>query len=152
MKRILLFLLILSIAVISCKTKKTVTKETSYIPPSAQTSQQKPEEATAVPDQGDEDPILVKTENVTVVDNEDQSKEGYAFYVIIGSFSKPENAGKFKEELKGKGFAPYLLKSETGFTRVAIGQSDSEKDARALVMKIRNEHSEYNDVWLLKKK
>jgi cell division septation protein DedD len=152
MKKFLFIAIILSLTIFSCKTKKAVTKDTPKPTPVEQVNTVKTDDAKDVAEPANDTPIMVKTEQVSVADNEDKSKEGFAFYVIIGSFSKPENAGKFREELKDKGFSPYLLNSETGFTRVAVGQSNSEKDARALVMKIRNEHSEHNDVWLLKKK
>jgi cell division septation protein DedD len=102
--------------------------------------------------QVDDSSIMVKTEEVSVADNEDKSKEGYAFYVIIGSFSKAENAIKYKNELIGKGFNPFLLNSETGFVRVAVGQSNDEKDARTILLKIRGQHPDHKDVWLLKNK
>ena len=83
-----LFLLVLAIAV-SCKTKKAAS---GYVPP-VKTDVEQTEvvaDNAAVSDL----PITVKTEEVSVVDSEDQSHDGFAFYVIAGSFSKIENAAK----------------------------------------------------------
>lgn len=152
MKNTLLLMVILSLTIFSCKTKKAVTKDSSTTTPVEQISTKIDDKSNVEPGNSDDMPILIKTEEVSIADNEDQSKGGYAFYVIIGSFSKPENAVKFKKELSDKGFTPVLLNGESGFVRVAVDQSNSEKDARALVLKIRKEYPEHTDVWLLKKK
>ncbi|HPS13656.1 MAG TPA: SPOR domain-containing protein, partial [Prolixibacteraceae bacterium] len=91
-------------------------------------------------------------EEVFLADGEDQSMAGYRYYVIIGGFSVPENAKKFKNELIGKGFTPVMLKAANGYTRVAVGETNSEPDARKQVLNIRQKFPEHNDVWLLRNK
>jgi cell division protein FtsN len=153
MRKTLFILIILSLTILSCKTKKAVvTQETPKATPVEQVAEVKTEEVQKATEPVIEKPIVVKTEEVSVAENEDQSKEGYAFYIIIGSFSVPENAEKYKTQLIDKGFSPVLLNSETGFMRVAVEQTNSENDARGVVMKIRKEYPEHSDVWLLKKK
>jgi cell division septation protein DedD len=149
MKQALFVLIIISLTIFSCKTKKSLYQQPTETTPVEESVTGKAVEAEK---QIDDSSIMVKTEEVSIADNEDKSKEGYAFYVIIGSFSKAENAIKFKNELIDKGFNPFLLNSETGFIRVAVGQSNDEKDARTVVLKIRGQHPEHKDVWLLKKK
>jgi len=148
MKKTLMILMAFTFLFFSCKTaKKAATPAVAEKPVVEQV-----EEPIAKVEEPKNEDIVMKTEEVTVAQNEDQSKEGYAFYVIIGSFSKPENAAKFKDQLINKGFSPVLLNSETGFVRVAVDQSNSEQDARSSVMSIRQKFTEHNDVWLLKKK
>ncbi len=141
-----LFLLVLAISV-SCKTKKAAS---GYVPPVKTDVEQT--EVVAYNAAVSDLPITVKTEEVSVVDSEDQSHDGFAFYVIAGSFSKIENAAKQKAQLIEKGFTPVLLKGENSFIRVAVGHSNIESEARRNVLSIRANYPEHNDVWLLKKK
>ena len=153
MKQILIVAIILSVILFSCKTKKSIySPDISKSDPIEKTTNVAQEEVQIAPEPGYETPIVVKTEDVSLAEDEDQSKGDFAFYVIIGSFSNPTNAGKFKKELAEKGFKPLLLNSETGFVRVSVDQTNSEKDARNVVLKIRNDFPEHKDVWLLKKK
>jgi len=152
MKKIFFVLVVIAAMIVSCKTaKKAVPPPVTETAPVEQVEEKIPEPVKeAVPE--DNNPIYMKTEEVTIVENEDQSKEGFAFYVIIGSFSKPENAGKFKIELINKDFSPVLLNSESGYIRVAVDQTNSESDARDQIKIIRNKYPEHKDVWLLKSK
>ena len=152
MKKILFVLLIVFATIISCKTaKKAVPTPVTETKPVEKVEDKNSKPAKEVVPE-DNNPIYVKTEEVSVAENEDQSKEGFAFYVIIGSFSKPENAGKFKIQLLNKDFSPVLLNSESGYIRVAVDQTNSENEARDQIKIIRNKYPEHKDVWLLKKK
>ena len=153
MRKVFYLIFVVSVLIFACKTAKKVAAPAPEVV--EVTEEVKPVEPVKEPEVVQPvvtEPIVVKTEEVSVAENEDQSKEGYAFYVIIGSFSKPENAAKFKSQLSDKGFTPLLLNSETGFMRVAVGQSNSETEARSQVLSIRNQYPEHKDVWLLKKK
>jgi hypothetical protein len=152
MKKALFVLLVISAMIISCKTaKKVVPTPVAEATPVEKIDDKSTEkEKVAVPE--DNNPIYMKTEEVSIAENEDQTKEGFAYYVIIGSFSKPENAGKFKVQLIGKDFYPVLLNSESGYIRVAVDQTNSENEARDQIKIIRNKYPEYKDVWLLKNK
>lgn len=153
MKQILFVAIILSMFIFSCKTKKSIySPETTKSNPIEQTTKAADEEVKIAPEPGYETPIVIKTEDVSLAEDEDQSKGDFAFYVIFGSFSKAENAVKFKAQLATQGFSPVLLKSETGFMRVAVHQTNSENEARNLVLDIRKRFPEHNDAWLLKKK
>jgi len=84
---------------------------------------------------------------------EDQATYGSkSFFIIVGSFSSNENAGKFKQELVQKGFKPIVLHSETGYYRVCVDSFTDETAARNRVQKIRAEYPKYADSWLLIKK
>jgi hypothetical protein len=152
MKKILFVLLVVSAIIFSCKTaKKAAPTPVTEAAPIEKIDDNIPEPVKEVVPE-DNNPIYIKTEEVSIAENEDQSKEGFAFYVIVGSFSIPENAGKFKIQLMNKNFSAVLLNSESGYTRVAIDQTNSESEARDLIKIIRNKYPEHKDVWLLKKK
>jgi len=97
-------------------------------------------------------PVRTQSEKFTM-SNEDQATYGsQKFFVIVGSFSSNENAGKFKVELIQKGFKPIILHSETGYYRVCVDSFTDEAAARSRVQKIRTEFPKYADSWLLIKK
>lgn len=94
-------------------------------------------------------PVSMRSEKFTM-SSEDQAAYGSkSFFVIVGSFSSNENAGKFKAELTQKGYKPIILHSETGYYRVCVDSFTDENAARARVQKIR---SQFADAWLLIKK
>jgi cell division protein FtsN len=97
-------------------------------------------------------PVSVRSENFTF-SAEDQAAYGSkSFFVIVGSFSSNENAGRFKQELVQLGFKPIILHSETGYYRVCVDSFNDEAAARNRVQKIRVEYPKYADSWLLIKK
>jgi cell division protein FtsN len=97
-------------------------------------------------------PVSIRSEKFTLA-TEDQATYGNkSFFVIVGSFSSNENAGKFKQDLAQQGFKPIILHSETGYYRVCVDTFNDEASARARVQKIRTEFPKYADSWLLIKK
>lgn len=97
-------------------------------------------------------PVSVRSENFTL-STEDQAAYGSKnFFVIVGSFSSNENAGKFKQELTQQGFKPIILHSETGYYRVCVDSFTEEAAARSRVQGIRTQYPKYADSWLLIRK
>ncbi len=97
-------------------------------------------------------PVSVRSEKFTL-SSEDQASYGNKnYFLIVGSFSSNENAGRFKQELMGQGFKPIILHSETGYYRVCIDSFSDEAAARSRVQKIRADYPKYSDSWLLIKK
>ena len=97
-------------------------------------------------------PVSIRSENFTLA-NEDQAAYGSkSFFVIVGSFSSNENAGRFKQELVQQGFKPIILHSDTGYYRVCVDSFNDETAARSRVQKIRTDFPKYADSWLLIKK
>lgn len=152
------FLIVLLLLItFSCKTSKkaahqpAIGSETEVLPADYKTDRViKPQQVDL--ELKDDEPINVRTESVKVYDQEEESEADYAFYVIIGSFSKTENATTSKAEMFKKGFTPLILTTESGLYRVAVDQTNSEAEARSFIKHIRSQFPEHNDVWLLKKK
>ncbi|HEY3370243.1 MAG TPA: SPOR domain-containing protein [Prolixibacteraceae bacterium] len=97
-------------------------------------------------------PVSVRSENFTLT-SEDQAAYGSKkFFVIVGSFSSNENAGKFKQDLTQQGFKPIILHSETGYYRVCVDSFNDEAAARNRVQGIRTQYPKYADSWLLIRK
>jgi len=97
-------------------------------------------------------PVRTQSENFTMSSEDQAANVNKKFFVIVGSFSSNENAGKFKTELVQKGFKPIVLHSETGYYRVCVDSFTDETQARSRVQKIRTEFPKYADSWLLIKK
>jgi cell division protein FtsN len=97
-------------------------------------------------------PVSVRSEKFTLT-TEDQAAYGNKnFFVIVGSFSSNENAGKFKQDLIQQGFKPIILHSETGYYRVCVDSFTDEASARTRVQGIRTQYPKYADSWLLIRK
>lgn len=97
-------------------------------------------------------PVSMRSEKFTMSSEDQAAYGGKNFFIIVGSFSSNENAGKFKQELVQKGFKPIILHSETGYYRVCVDSFSDETAARNKVQKIRTEFPKYADSWLLIKK
>ena len=94
--------------------------------------------------------IPTRSERFTFVQPADQAiHETNRFFVILGSFSVMENATRFVETLRTKGFDPVILMSETGMHRVSIDSFNDENIARTRVARIRANYPEHADAWLL---
>jgi cell division protein FtsN len=155
MKKIALVLCVL-VLVFACKTSKKVAQqpaiETEQVVEQIVEPKSEVKAITPVKEPVDDTPVVMRTEEVRLYEDNTSKAASFDFYVIIGSFSKSENAEKYKREMVAKGFTPVVLTTESGLYRVAIEQSNSESGARAFIKHIRIQFPEHKDVWLLKKK
>lgn len=97
-------------------------------------------------------PVSIRSEKFTMASEDQASYGNKSYFVIVGSFSSNENAGRFKQELVQQGFKPIVLHSETGYYRVCVDSFNDETSARSRVQNIRTEYPKYADSWLLIKK
>jgi len=165
MKRIILIALSLALLTSGCKvfkskksqaaapkTETTAESKVFSVPAPKNTVRENPVSDTMY-ERADKEatgtPVRTQSEKFTM-SSEDQAAYGnQKFFVIVGSFSSNENAGKFKAELIQKGFKPIILHSETGYYRVCVDTFTDETNARSRVQKIRTEFPKYADSWLL---
>jgi arginine deiminase len=97
--------------------------------------------------------IMSLEESFTFTDDDDKTMhDEKTYFVIMGSFRRQDNAERFKETLKVKGFDPVILLSENGLHRVSVDSYSKEADARARILNIRYEFQEHEDTWLLIRK
>lgn len=80
---------------------------------------------------------------------EDPKPQYSEFHIIAGSFKNIENAEKFANELREKGFNPEILNSGENLIRIAIYSYRSETEALTKLYKLR-ETSDIKSVWILK--
>jgi cell division protein FtsN len=154
MKKVLLFMLIVGITLVSCKTTKKTAKGPFEPAKTGQTTtgtkvftvpQNNPSESTT-----GEKSYSTRQEAIKFVQPEEQNQNG--FFIIVGSFSSLENAKNFRQTLTGEGFNPVIVQSETGFYRVTVDSFTSEAAARNRLLQIRQNYPKYADTWLLIKK
>ncbi|MBA4409287.1 MAG: SPOR domain-containing protein [Bacteroidota bacterium] len=139
-------------AAASPKTETTAETKVFSVPAPKNTIRENPVSDTMYERAEKEAGVSTRSEKFTM-SSEDQAAYGSkSFFVILGSFSSNENAGKFKQELIQKGFKPIILHSETGYYRVCVDTFTDEAAARSRVQKIRTEFPKYADSWLLIKK
>jgi cell division protein FtsN len=156
MRKNLVIVLALGLALSGCKSKKELATSQYTSDPTAQPkvfSVPTANETTKVEEPEiieDEKPVSMRKEQVTFTSQDDKSKnEVNTFFVIIGSFSQLENAKNYRETLIEQGFTPIILHSETGYYRVCVNSYKAEMDARGRVAQIRQSFPQYSDVWLL---
>jgi len=97
-------------------------------------------------------PVSMRSENFTMTAEDMAAYGNKKYFIIVGSFSSNENAGKFKQDLTQQGFKPIILHSETGYYRVCVDSFTDEAAARSRVQNIRTKYPKYADSWLLIKK
>jgi cell division protein FtsN len=152
MKRIMFFVVVVAIALSSCKSSKKQ-PAVQYTPPDAQPKVFTVPETTeaAAPAAAVEDKtVSLRKESVTFTDAADKSgNEANTYFVILGSFGQLENAKNFRETLLNEGFTPIILHSETGYYRVCVNSYKGETEARGRVREIRQAFPKYADLWLL---
>ena len=132
--KIFSILVVSALLICSCKsTKTTIPGSSPYLTEETSTTE-----------------VTVRTESVKLVDTSERTM--YKYYVIIGSFSKVENARTEKANVAKKGFTPEILESESGLFRISVGGYDDESAARSKIAGIRAAFKEHSDVWLLIRK
>lgn len=170
MKKVILFAFTLALLSSGCKVFKS-SKKNAAVPAAEQTSTETkvfsvPAPKTGVRENPTSDvmyetadkevtgskPVSIRSEKFTM-SSEDQAAYGSkSYFIIVGSFSSNENAGRFKQDLIQQGFKPIILHSESGYYRVCVDSFTDEAAARNRVQKIRTEFPKYADSWLLIKK
>ncbi len=144
--KLVYFLLAILLLAVGCKSKKMIAVDEPVQP------RQKIEPATEeITVEVDHSPrIMSIQERFTFVSDDDKTiHDQKEYFVIIGSFRRQDNAQRFKQSLVAKGFTPVILLSETGLHRVSVDSFNSETEARARIMQIRNQYTEHADTWLL---
>ncbi len=140
----------LFILFMGCKSQKMSSVEEEREVPERETIQH--EQLVDVEVEGRSE-IMSVEESFTFARDEDKSMhDDQGYFVIIGSFRNEDNADRYSETLKNKGFEPVILLSETGYHRVCVNSFDLEDEARNRIMHIRNNYPEHEDTWLLIRK
>ena len=61
--------------------------------------------------------------------DQEKSRLPYSYYVIVGAFGNPENAGRFAQQASEAGYPSTLIRYRNGFTAVGVCPTDRIVDA-----------------------
>ncbi len=140
--RIFIILAIAGISFTACKSKQSVTA----IPGANVTAKtQTPVQPVNPTTTTSTDQEVTRNETFSAVDGEtntDQLKK--KFHVIVGSFSKIENAKGLKTQLQSEGNTALIVINEKGMYRVIIASYDEYSGARGKINQINNR---FPDAW-----
>ena len=153
--RLIIALAIVMMATSACKSKQKIVE----IPAGSNI------EAKSAPKAAEVTPTPVPKENVAkevvsnvpeVTSNEsfslvagESSSMNYKYHVVVGSFSKQENAKGLQSTLKSEGNNALIVVNEKGMYRVLIASFNDYKEAHARIKQIANR---FPDAWVLVKK
>ena len=84
-----------------------------------------------------------KTETVTGSDGKKR------FYVVVASFSNPDNARKSLERMKERGYPGDLLSAKGGYTVVGICGTDDEQEAKESLKQLQRQDFCPKGVWII---
>ncbi len=149
MKYTFILLLAVSMLMVACKSQKMVAVEEPEVIEAEPVAEPEPEPVR----QAEPAQIRVVEERFTFDRTEDRTThDANRYFIIVGSFINKDNAERFMTTLRGQGFTPVILLSETGFHRVSVNSYEQETPARTRIQQIRTSFPDYHDTWLLIRK
>lgn len=77
------------------------------------------------------------------------AKADYRYYIIIGAFSNPANAGTLLAKAQAAGYEGQILVFKNGFNAVGVSPEDHISDAYAALCKVKAEAFCPQDAWIL---
>lgn len=116
------------------KAKKSFPVEIKVEPSPVQDSAVNAAGTVILPDSAKTDSAITEITDTlkAISDNENEyylTPERSKFYLIGGSFKEKENAEKYYQQMKGRGYEPFHLKDAGNFHIVGLGIYDSEREA-----------------------
>ena len=80
--------------------------------------------------------------------DQEKSRLPYSYYVIVGAFGNPENAGRFAQQASEAGYPSTLIRYRNGFTAVGVCPTDRIVDAYESLKAVR-QSGFCPDAWIL---
>lgn len=80
--------------------------------------------------------------------DQEKSRLPYSYYVIVGAFGNPENAGRFAQQASEAGYPSTLIRYRNGFTAVGVCPTDRIVDAYESLKDVR-QSGFCPDAWIL---
>jgi cell division protein FtsN len=152
--RLIVALAVIMMASSACKSKQKIAEipaganieAKASVPKTVETTQ--PVKENVVKEVVSNEPEVTRNENFSLVDGESASMN-YKYHVVVGSFSKQENAKGLKTTLKAEGNNALIVVNEKGMYRVLIASFNDYKEAHARINQI---STRFPDAWVLVKK
>ena len=80
---------------------------------------------------------------------EPQVESKKRFYVVVASFSNPDNARKSLERMKERGYPGDLISAKGGYTVVGICGTDDEQEAKESLKQLQRQDFCPKGVWII---
>ena len=144
--RLIIALAIVLTATSACKTKQKIAE----VPAGANIKATAPKTVVQEPVQEPvvAEPEVTRNENFSLVDGESGSLK-YKYHVVVGSFSKQENAKGLQRTLKSEGNNALVVVNEKGMYRVLIASYNDYNQAHVRIKQIADR---FADAWVLVQK
>lgn len=158
--RFFLFVGIISLSLVSCKSKQIVTEIQSATEPATVTAPE-PQIVTPIVNEpvtppapvvpaAPAEPEITRSELFKMADGEtNQAAFNKKYHVQVGAFKNHNNARNLRDKLISQGHNSFVVENDTGFLRVIIDSYDLYKDAKAKINQIK---TTYPDAWVLVQK
>lgn len=149
--RLVIALAVVLTATTACKTKQKVTE----VPAGATTEAVAPKttnatESTTAAKVNTPVQEVTRNENFSLAAGETNADAlKFKYHVVVGSFSKIENAKGLQATLKSEGNNPVIVVNEKGMYRLLINSYNDYNQAHARIKEISNR---FIDAWVLVKK
>lgn len=151
--RLIIALGFVVLATTSCKTKQKI----ATIPSGAnvEATAPKPVSSTPVAEQVEAAAPVVyekevtRNESFTLVDGQNADALKYKYHVVVGSFSKQENAKGLQSTLNAEGNKSIIVVNEKGMYRLLIASFNDYNQAHVRIKEISNR---FPDAWVLVQK
>ncbi len=76
-------------------------------------------------------------------------QSGFVYYVVVGSFTREDNAWKFRQELIREGLIHSVVLRKDGVFRVAADRFNNRPDADKFLISLRRKFAQFQSSWLL---
>jgi len=155
--RLIIALGFVVLATTSCKTKQKITT----IPSGANVEATAPKSVSStttqkqvVTDQVESAPVVyekevTRNESFTLLDGQNADALKYKYHVVVGSFSKQENAKGLQSTLNAEGNKSIIVVNEKGMYRLLIASFNDYNQAHVRIKEIANR---FPDAWVLVQK
>lgn len=148
--RFFLFAGIISLSLVSCKSKQIVTEIQSATEPATVTAPEPQVVTPIVSVPVSSEPEITRSESFKMADGEtNQAAFNKKYHVQVGAFKNHDNARNLRAKLIAQGHNSFVVENDTGFLRVIIESFDEYGDARAKINQIK---ATYPDAWVLVQK
>lgn len=151
--RIFLFAGVISLTLVSCKSKQKVTEiPAATVPATTQSTTPvvSPRTAVSRTTASTHQHEVTRSESFRLAEGETNSGSlTKKYHVVVGSFGNHENARRLRTTLNNQGNDAFTVQNESGMLRVIVASFDEYSEAKSRIEKIKGT---YTDAWVLVQK
>ncbi len=151
--RIFLFAGVLSLTLVSCKSKQKVTEiPAATVPATTQTTAPvvSPRTAVSRTTASTHQHEVTRSESFRLAEGETNSTSiSKKYHVVVGSFGNHDNARRLRTTLNNQGNEAFTVQNESGMLRVIVASYDQYTEAKSHIERIKGT---YTDAWVLVQK